>query len=232
MVVACCGDTWKLELHADDGEFWLTRVDDDDDQLDNVYGSPVDFMNKLEHVRPAYLSEPAHEIIFNLASDLWIAGEREFERALHNGWACIMARPTSPTSPFSVIPPDVLSAFTISLRDDYADPDDRVSDATGLDGAKLYSVFVAPKLNSIALARKSTSGAEEKCYRWLANEMKKLPQDPPKTHDEFKMVATKQFEGLSGAGFERVWKRALRDTGATWNAPGRRRKNPKSQTSR
>ena len=67
----------------------------------------------------------------------------------------------------------------------------------------------------------SLISADDKCYRWLVLEMKKSPNRKPASRTELKKMALAEIKGLSGEGFDRAWKRALTETGASWNRPGR-----------
>ena len=71
-----------------------------------------------------------------------------------------------------------------------------------------------------AKKRRRPAADEAKCVDWLVEAMRASPNQRIKTKREWRLEAISQF-GLSGRGFERAWRYALPESGATWDHPGR-----------
>lgn len=219
------GEDWKLQLDAETGEFWLLRKDPEVDWDGAPFDRPRKFVRRLDEARPSGLSDAGYAALQHLAHDLMMRGHTQFWSALRNGYAHVVARPHSVLSEFSRIPYDAWIGFRAKLRNEDDEPQDHVFDAVGVDGAKLYSVFVAPSLKTQLPKEKLTSAAERKCHLWLVN-MMESSKIPTASRDELRAEALTRFRGLSGAAFDRAWREAVRDTSSGWSNPGRRRKTP------
>ena len=72
----------------------------------------------------------------------------------------------------------------------------------------------------------SVSNAEVRCRDYLIAEMKKSPNEPPKTKDQYrKECKEEKFPGLGSRPFNRAWDDAIEATKSSWAKPGRRRKS-------
>jgi hypothetical protein len=71
-----------------------------------------------------------------------------------------------------------------------------------------------------ARKRRRPATDEAKCVDWLVEAMRASPNQRIKPKREWRLEAISQF-GLSGRGFERAWRSALQESGATWDHPGR-----------
>ena len=71
-----------------------------------------------------------------------------------------------------------------------------------------------------ARKRRRPAADEKKCADWLVEAMRASPNQRIKPKREWRLEAISQF-GLSGRGFERAWRSALQESGATWDHPGR-----------
>jgi hypothetical protein len=71
-----------------------------------------------------------------------------------------------------------------------------------------------------AKKRRRPAADEKKCADWLVEAMRASPNQRIKPKREWRLEAISQF-GLSGRGFERAWRSALQESGATWDHPGR-----------
>jgi len=69
----------------------------------------------------------------------------------------------------------------------------------------------------------TTTADENRLYRWLTDKMRATPNGPM-TKAAIKVAATNEGLRFSLRGFDRVWARAVRDSGAvSWSMPGRRK---------
>ena len=71
-----------------------------------------------------------------------------------------------------------------------------------------------------AKKRRRPATDRKKCADWLVEAMRASPNQRIKPKREWRLEAISQF-GLSGRGFERAWRSALQESGATWDHPGR-----------
>ena len=71
----------------------------------------------------------------------------------------------------------------------------------------------------------SKISAEQACYRWLLAQMQDSPETRPKSKGAFATEAKKSFPGLAARQFTRAWSRAISDSSANWDRPGRPKKS-------
>jgi hypothetical protein len=73
-------------------------------------------------------------------------------------------------------------------------------------------------------------GLEGECLRWLANETRRHNFPPEgRVKDDYQGEAQRKFLGLRKREFERAWKAAIEQTGATaWSKGGRRKRSQKT----
>ncbi|KQV68048.1 hypothetical protein [Rhizobium sp. Root1220] len=72
---------------------------------------------------------------------------------------------------------------------------------------------------------RQTIGGERACQRWLESEMRALPHRRPKTKTQFRVEGTEKFT-ISDFAFDRVWRDAVTETGATaWIKAGAPKKS-------
>lgn len=71
--------------------------------------------------------------------------------------------------------------------------------------------------------QKPTAAAEVSCRKWLSAEMRRNPQQQPRTKAEYQREALRRDSGLSKRGFDRAWRAAIKETRAEWGKAGRPR---------
>jgi hypothetical protein len=161
----------------------------------------------------------------------WTFMRTALDARVQAGAVDLYARIGSPTSVVSLVPPDVFAHFDVeSWWRGVA-----VCHATG---ERLFSLHAldsgawgeVPTASPAALDDfKATAAAENRCFRWLIEEMRKSPDSSPKSREDFLVEAKTKFRGLSDRAFERAWKNAINQTGAeAWSKPGRRPGNSRT----
>lgn len=81
--------------------------------------------------------------------------------------------------------------------------------------------FETSKSGAVSSFERDPSDPESLCLKWLEGEMRKSPERSPKAKRDWQTDAQQLFPGLSGRCFEdRVWPRALKKAGASWDRPG------------
>jgi hypothetical protein len=96
-----------------------------------------------------------------------------------------------------------------------------------------HYIFVSQQSFDRALAklksrRRVLVSAQTACREWLAAEMWRSPSERPRARKRYLEEALAKFTGLSERAFDRAWKNAIDETGATaWRLAGRP-KNPRT----
>lgn len=71
--------------------------------------------------------------------------------------------------------------------------------------------------------RAATIGGETRCEGWLLAEMKKSPNECPKTKADFCAVAVQDFPVSQRAFNTKIWPNCVRKSGSNWGHPGRKK---------
>lgn len=162
-----------------------------------LQGEPAEFLRKC-----AAFEGPQHHAFgvdwHRRLVEYFVREQNEaLAEAIECGAAHVMARANDIRAPFERIMPDQLHYFTVGQGDD-AKPtssgrplvqgDERQSVAAGPDGAKLFSIRVAP-----GTAVVEDGSAMAKCEAWIKDLAQRYPNGRPYTRDQFLIKARELF---------------------------------------
>jgi hypothetical protein len=228
----------ELEVHPWSGAFWLATCDNEDLPSVLVFGPPDVFFSKLETRSVPRAFSKAIALHSELAARLVSHMQLQWSRAVQSGSARIMARASSPLTPFTPVTPDQWRYFRLDelpprgehspvwcapmLDEDY--PEARQLTAIGPTGEKLFSLHAAPGARG-ELSR-SPIDAERRCADWLLDLLAKHPDRRPDSRKKLASQALAKFNGLTERGFDRALQRAYEiSENRTWQLPGRPKKS-------
>ena len=102
-----------------------------------------------------------------------------------------------------------------------------ITQRMGHPQTRLLSVTVpAVQVRKLWPLAKQTAAATTRCREYLRTEMKKHPNQAPKSKSAMLKCCQARFRGLSERGFNRAWADAIRQAGAVgWSKAGRPRKS-------